>query len=417
MESTGRVTDPRMRGFRTRASVAEVLAWIDASIGRLGEEAVGLAHAAGRVLAGPVRAGVSVPHFDRAAMDGYALRGEETHGSDPYNPAVFRVIGAARPGRPFDADVRPGEAVEIATGALLPRGADAVAMVETTRGVEGGSVAVFEPVAVGRHIGRVGEDVEEGAIVFEAGRVLRPQDLGVLSAIGCPSVRAVRRPRVRIVVTGDELLPAGSAPRGSCIPDMNSPMLAALAARDGASVEIIGPLRDDRELLRGAVDAAALESDLVLITGGSSTGPEDHAPSLVAELGQLVVHGVAIRPASPFGLGLIGGVPVALLPGNPVSCLCAYDFFAGRIARRLAGRAADWPYRLEPRPLSVKLDSVLGRTDYVRARLDEDGRVEPIAVSGASVLSSTTRADGFVVVTPDLEGLPAGATVDLWRYD
>jgi molybdopterin molybdotransferase len=153
----------------------------------------------------------------------------------------------------------------------------------------------------------------------------------------------------------------------------------------------------------------------VLISGGSSTGPEDHAPALVAELGDLPIHGVALRPASPAGLGWIGDVPVALLPGNPVSCLCAYDFFAGRIIRRLGGRPPDWPYRSVDRSLATKLVSVLGRVDYARVRL-VDNRVEPLAISGASILSSTTRADGFVVVPADLEGYPAEAAVKVWLY-
>ena len=161
---------------------------------------------------------------------------------------------------------------------------------------------------------------------------------------------------------------------------------------------------------------AAASAELVLVSGGSSTGPEDHAPGLVARLGSLDVHGVALRPASPTGLGFIQGVPVVLLPGNPVSCLCAYDLFAGRIVRKLAGRPVSWPYRSIERPLARKLTSDLGRLDYVRVRLVGES-VEPMATSGASILSSTTRADGFVLVPADLEGYPAGATVTVWLYD
>jgi molybdopterin molybdotransferase len=179
---------------------------------------------------------------------------------------------------------------------------------------------------------------------------------------------------------------------------------------------VVGPLADDRDALEETLAGAAGRSDLVLVSGGSSTGPEDHAPGLVAKLGTLDVHGVALRPASPTGLGFIGGVPVVLLPGNPVSCLCAYDLFAGRIIRRLGGRPPDWPYRSVQRPLRQKLSSAVGRTDYARVRL-VDGSVEPMAISGASILSSTTRADGFILVPGDLEGYPAGALVTVWLYD
>jgi molybdopterin molybdotransferase len=197
---------------------------------------------------------------------------------------------------------------------------------------------------------------------------------------------------------------------------MNAPMLAALVARDGGLARVVGPLPDRRALIRTAIADAATASDALLVSGGSSTGPEDHAPGLVAELGELTIHGVAVRPASPTGLGFVGGVPVLLLPGNPASCLCAYDLFGGRIVRRLGGRPADWPYRAVERPLSRKLVSEVGRVDYARVRL-VDGRAEPLSVGGASILSSTTRADGFVLVPADLEGYPEGAAVTVWLYD
>ncbi len=407
--------DPRDRGFRDRTSVAAVLALIDARVGPIGVEAVDLASASGRVLAAVAIATGPVPLFDRAAMDGFALRGEETFGAEAYTPAVFRCVGRSRPGRPCDVEVGPGLAVAIATGAPMPRGADAVAKVESTR-VDGEAVQVFEAVPPGRHVSRRGEDVGAGEAVLSPGRVLRPQDLAALSAIGLARVEVVGRPRVVVLVTGDELLPPGTLAEGCSIADANSPMLAALVARDGGIARVVGPLPDERSTLRAALVEAARSADLILVSGGSSTGPEDHAPGLVAELGELAVHGVAIRPASPAGLGFLGTVPVALLPGNPVSCLCAYDFFGGRALRRLAGRPADWTYRPVVRPLSRKLASPVGRVDYARVRLTDAG-VEPMAVGGASILSSVTRADGFVVVPADLEGYPAGAEVTAWLYD
>jgi molybdopterin molybdotransferase len=404
-----------MRGFRVRAAVEDVVALIDGRVGTLTGKTVPLRAASGRVLADAVVASSPIPGFDRAAMDGYAVRGEETYGADPYTPALFRRVGQARPGRAFPGQVGRGEAVEIATGAPLPDGADTVVPVELTR-PEGDSIAVTEAVPVGRHIGRKGEDVTAGTVVLPAGRVLRPQDLGVLSGLGIARVEVYRRPRVTILVTGDELLPPGSPPVDHLFADMNSPMLAALVRRDGGIPRVVGPLPDRREALRDALVAALETSDTLLVSGGSSTGPEDHAPGLVAELGELPVHGVALRPASPTGLGFIGGTPVVLLPGNPVSCLCAYDLFAGQVVRRLGGRPPDWPYRPVVRPLAHKLVSALGRVDYARVRL-VDGHVEPLAVSGASILSSTTRADGFVIVPADLEGYPEGAELTVWLYD
>ncbi len=404
-----------MRGFRRRSSVEEVVALIGRRVEPLEAESVPLSQAAGRVLAAEILAAAPVPPFDRAAMDGYAVRGEETFGADLYNPAVFQIVGRSRPGLAFQGVVGPGQAAEIATGAPLPDGADAVVKVEATE-AEGSSVRVVEPTPPGRNVGRIGEDIAAGTVVLPAGRILRPQDLGVLSALGYPAVPATRRPVVAVIVTGDELLPAGSPSRGHRIADMNSVMLAALIARDGGIARVVGPLPDDRETLRAAIVEAAATADAVLISGGSSTGPEDHAPGLVAELGELVAHGVALRPASPAGLGFLGRVPAVLLPGNPVSCLCAYDFFAGPVVRLLGHRPAAWPYRSVERPMAHKLASAIGRVDYARVRIGPDG-VEPLAISGASILSSTTRADGFVVVPADLEGYAAGASVVVWLYD
>lgn len=412
---TGQPHDPRMRGFRARWSVAEVHALIAARVRMLGAEAVGLFEAGGRVLAAEVVAGSPVPAFDRAAMDGYAVRGEETFGCSAYNPAVFTLVGVARPGRPCAAAVGPGEAVEIATGSSLPEGADAVVKVESTA-TDDRFVSVTEPTPPGKHVGHRGEDLAAGTVVLAAGRVLRPQDLGILSAVGRRTASVVKRPRVTVVVTGDELLEPGAPAHGCRIADSNSVMLAALVGRDGGSVRVVGPVRDDPRLVREAVVAALEASDALIVSGGSSTGPEDHAPGVVAELGELVAHGVGLRPASPTGLGFVRGIPVLLAPGNPVSCLCAYDFFGGSIVRLLGGRARDWPYRRLVLPMGRKLASVVGRVDYARVRV-EGGRVEPLAISGASVLSSTTRAAGFVVVPADLEGYPEGAEVTVWFYD
>jgi molybdopterin molybdotransferase len=196
--------------------------------------------------------------------------------------------------------------------------------------------------------------------------------------------------------------------------DSNSVMLRALAERDGGITNVLPLLPDRREVVRDAMGQST--ADVLLVSGGSSVGQEDHAPALLAELGELCVHGVALRPASPTGLGFIGARPVFLLPGNPVSCLCGYDLFAGRAIRRLGGRSAEMPYRAESLPLAGKISSAVGRVDYARVRI-RDGQAEPLAVSGASILRTTTQADGFVLVPRDSEGYPSGAIVTVYRYD
>jgi molybdopterin molybdotransferase len=408
--------DIRMRGFPSRTEVEAVVTLLQQRVAPLQTETVELPEAAGRVLAASVTAEAPVPGFDRAAMDGYALRGQETFGADAYNPLDFDVVGESLPARAFLGQVQAGQAVRIMTGAPVPAGADAVLQAEAAEEVtvsERRRVRVREAVPPGRHVGRIGEDIAAGTVVLRAGRALRPQDVGVLASLGATPVPVVRRPTVALLVTGDELLPCGAKPRGHRIVDSNSVMLAALVRRDGGLPSVVEMLADRAEAIQAALQAAT--QDVVLLSGGTAVGVEDHAPRVLAALGELCVHGVALRPASPTGVGFLGRRPVFLLPGNPVSCLCAYDLFAGPTLRLLGGHGWEIPYRRRRLPLARKIASMVGRVDYARVQIRAD-QVEPLAVSGASLLSSTTRADGFVLVPAELEGYAPGEEVVVYLY-
>ena len=403
-----------MHGFARRHTVQAALAWLDAQLRPLEAEDVSLRDAAGRVLATEITSDLDIPGFDRATMDGYAVVADSTEGASPYNRVALTVVGDALPGVPFARAVRHGEAVRIMTGAPMPTGSDAVLPAESVEVDDSASdrIAALAAVTPAKNVGHRGEDIVAGTTVLDAGRALRPQDIGVLSSIGLDRVSVIRRPNVRLVITGNELLPSGSRPQGYHITDANGPMLAALAERDGAVVEFPGLVRDDAEAIRAALHS---DADAIVVSGGSSVGIEDLAPMLVATHGTLAIHGIAMRPSSPTGMGTIGRRLIFLLPGNPVSALCAYDFFAGRAIRAWGGRSKEWPYRRVRARLTRKISSPIGRLDYARVRLNDD-RVEPLSVAGASVLSSTTRADGFVIVDDDSEGFPANADVDVWLY-
>ncbi len=403
--------DVRMRGFASRTPVETALQWIDAHTAVGGHERVAIARLAGRVLAETVVSSVDVPAFARAMMDGYAVRAADTAGASPYNRLPLNVVDTSLPGHPARTQLQPGQAITIMTGAALPEGADAVLPAEQTQREDGRVFALGE-VSPYKHVGQPGEDIPQGSTVLSP-RKLRPQDVGLLASIGRDAARVIRLPRVRIVVTGNELLPAGSRPRGCQIVDSNSPMLAALVLRDGGVLNPYEIVPDDPDAILAAMQDAA---DVVLVSGGSSVGQEDHAPRLLAQHGELAIHGIAMRPSSPAGMGCLGDRLVFLLPGNPVSCLCAYDFFAGRAIRALGGLPRTWPYRSTRKTLRRKLVSAIGRLDYARIALVED-QVEPLAISGAAVLSSTTRADGFVVVPENSEGFPPGSEVEVWLYD
>lgn len=402
-----------MAGFPRRVRVEQAIGWVQSQTGALPAEIVPLDELAGRVLAQDVVSAFEVPCFDRAMMDGFAVQAADTAGASPYNRLRLAIAGTVLPGSEPSPSVKvsPGKAVKVMTGAAMPVGADAVLPVEQAE-LSGDEVYALEGVAPGKNIGSRGEDIARGSVVLNSGRRLRPQDLGVLSSIGVRETAVVRQPKVCILITGNELLVAGSTPSGNRITDANGPMLAALVRRDGGIATNPGIVPDDPSAILAAMRS---DADVVLVSGGSSVGQEDHAPVLLAEHGELAIHGIAMRPSSPTGMGRLDGRLVFLLPGNPVSCLCAYDFFAGLAIRRLAGRPDHWPYVQTRLKLRRKLVSTVGRVDYARVRIVA-GSVEPIAISGASILSSTTRADGFVVVPEDSEGYAAGAEVNVWLY-
>ena len=407
-----RPTDVRMKGFARRWTVEQCFHWIDSTTQVLEAELAGLQAAAGRVLAADVISQIDVPHFSRAMMDGFAVIGNDTAGASTYNPLRLNVLGQSLPGDPYPGTVTPGTTIRIMTGAPMPQGADAVLPVEQTV-IEDGSILVQGEVAPEKHVGVPGEDIQSKTRVLARQRRLRAQDLGVLSSIGVSQIPIDKKPRVRLVITGNELLPPGSTPENHQITDANSPMLSALIERDGGEVLHPGIIPDDPDRLLSALET---DADVVIVSGGSSVGQEDHAPRLLAEHGTLEIHGVAMRPSSPSGMGTLGNRLVFLLPGNPVSCLCAYDFFAGRAIRTMAGLSPDWPHRQVELPLARKLVSTVGRTDYARVSIEGD-EVEPISISGASVLSSTTRADGFVIIPEDLEGYARDSMVAVYLYE
>ncbi len=405
-----------MKHQHSKTSVSDALSFLDSQLAarKPDTEEISVLAANDRVLAESVFSEVNIPSFRRSMMDGFAVCSADVAESQSA-AVILAIAGESFPGREWQGTLRSGQAVRIMTGAPVPEQADAVIPIELVT-VQGCSVTVSQPIPPGKNVARPGEDIDEGDIVAVAGRRLRPQDVGLLASIGCSRLNVVSRPRVGLVITGNELLPAGTRPTGHRIADSNGPMLAALVERDGGTVIRDGLTPDTPAAIRDALsDALQGRADILLVSGGSSAGDEDYAPDIIQELGELPIHGIAIRPGAPAGLGRAGRCLVFLLPGNPVACLFAYDLFAGRAVRTLAGRQSQWPYRTVSAVLESTLRSARGRTDYARIRLAESQAI-PIAVSGSSVLSSTTKADGFLLIPADVEELPAGAVVQVWLY-
>jgi molybdopterin molybdotransferase len=404
--------DIRMRGFATRHDVDEALAILAQRIIALPSEVIPLDEALGRVLAEDIVATLDVPHFDRSAVDGYGVRARDTFGASDYNPIPLTLKGEIFPGHALNLALGANEAVRIMTGAPLPAGADAVVMAEYAE-EDGGYVNILQPISPFKNVGRVGEDIRRGDVVLARGRRLRPQDLGVLASIQVAQIAVYRRPTVALIITGNELVQVGEPLTGCQIVDSNSLMLAGLCRRLGAVPARKGIIGDDYQAIKDTIQKAT--EDVVIITGGTSVGAEDFAPLIIQELGELMVHGVAMRPSSPVGFGFIQRQPIFLIPGNPVSALVAFDAFVGPTLQRMQGLPPAYPYAKVRGILTRKIASAIGRVDFVRVRCTAAG-VEPLRVTGASILSSTTRADGFVIVDKNSEGLDEGQEVEVYVY-
>jgi molybdopterin molybdotransferase len=400
------MSDPRRSGFteRTRLAAArERLLAVD-PIDRT--ERVPLSAADGRVVAAPVDAVRDVPHYARAAMDGWAVRAEDTFGASDRSPAVLRRADA----------VGPDAAERVHTGSELPDGADAVVMVEATSPV-GDELEVFDAVAEGENVAPVGEDVEAGQRLYGPGDRLRPSDLGLLKATGVDVVEAVGVPEVAVVPTGEELVQADPAP-GEVV-ETNRFTVSRLAERWGADVTRRDIVTDDPEALRAAVERD-LTRDVVVTTGGSSVGDRDLVPEVVDDLGEVVVHGVALKPGHPVALGRVDDVSVVMLPGYPVAAIVNAVQFLRPLVEHL-GRMPRRPLPTREATLARKIRSEPGVRTFVRVKLtDTDDGLEatPTRASGAGVLSSVALADGWVVVPESREGIPEGETVPVehWEY-
>lgn len=391
--------DPRLRGFADRVTLERAQAWIDGRAVRLPPVEVDAAVAAGRVLAAPVVAAADHPPAPRAGEDGYAVRAADTVGASTYNPLSLRPEGAAGP-------LGPGAAALVAAGTSLPQGADAVLGFDAAQEA-GGGVECIAPAAPGGGVEARGRQARAGAILAAAAQRLRAQDAAWLASLGVARVSAVGRPRIRIAVAG------AKREGGAAAPDAHLLLLAALVARDGGELEPVPVASGLRDALRRALAPPA--PDLVIVTGRTGAGPDDDAPGALAELGELAIHGVALRPGGSAALGTLAGITAALLPGDPLACLVVYELIAGRLVRAAAGLAPGLPHRRRDARLARKLVSTVGVTEVCQVRLAA-GEAEPLGAHDFGGLATAARADGFVVVPAPLEGYPAGEAVTVHEY-
>jgi molybdopterin molybdotransferase len=386
-------------------------------------ETVALDAALGRVLAHDVVAGETLPSFARSTMDGYAVRAADTHGATEQSPAYLRLVDDVPTGVVPKVAVRPREAVRIHTGAMIPPGADAVVIVEDTNlhpaAASGqAEVEVLDAAASGDNILTVGEDVQAGTVAIPAGRRLRAADVGGLAALGVVRVTVRARPRVAIVSTGDEVVPAGATPGPAQVRDVNGATVAAVVAQAGGVAVPRGIVPDDAAALEHALRAALADADAVVLSAGSSVSVRDLTAQVVARLGApgVLVHGIAIKPGKPTVLALCDGTPVVGLPGNPASALVVAWRLVRPLVRLLGGERDDGlgDQRETSAVLDVPLPSRPGREEFVPCTLARDtaGALHATPVFGVSNLIFTLiRADALIAVPLDRSGLAAGETV------
>ena len=373
---------------------------------RLGDEGVQLGSALGRVLAEDVESPIPVPPFDTSGMDGFAVVAGPA--------AELEVVAESRAGHPADVRIEPGTAARISTGAVLPEGADAVVPVERVEEVEGGRVRVpaAEP---GANVRRAGEDVRAGDVVLRAGVVLGPAELGVAASVGRASLRCARRPRVAVLVTGDELTPPGEPLRPGGIYSSNGFSLAAQVERAGGEVTGRTTVPDDREGTRGALAAALEAADVVVVSGGVSVGPHDHVKGALAELGvEEHFWGVSLRPGKPTWFGTRDGVLAFGLPGNPVSAMVTFQLFVRPALAALQGAPPD--ARRTAATLGEPVARNAQREQAIRVSLrdGDSGLVaHPTGAQGSHVLTSMLGADGLALIAPGEGEAAAGERVEV----
>ncbi len=413
-------------GVVTREEVLQIL---DARFGipLLSSEEIFLSNALGRILSGDIASPEDLPEFDRSTMDGYAVRSADTFGAAESRPALLNVVGEILMGTVAGRGIAKGEAMKIATGGALPTGADAVVMFEHTQPVDSTSIEVVKPVAPLENVIQTGDDIRKGELILPAGRRIRPQDMAALAGIGIMRISVFEKPKVAIISTGNEIVPADTVPARGKIRDSNSYNVEGLITQAGGVPVRKGIIPDEYNRLKEMLAASIEDCRIVLMTGGSSVGAADLTAKVINDMGQpgVLVHGVSIKPGKPLIIGLIGTsrgqVPVFGLPGHPVAVNICFELFVKPVLGRLTGEVPHpaleglSPFRTVTARLARSIASSPGREDHVRVTLEKkDDGLWARPVFGASGLISTlVKAVGTVVVPANKIGIESGEEVEV----
>jgi molybdopterin molybdotransferase len=377
-----------------------------------GQETVPLGMASGRVLAADVHSDTDIPGFDRSVVDGYAVRAADTIGANDAIPAILLGKGRVEMGHLPQSAIRPGECIYVPTGGVLPAGSDAMVMVENAEQA-GDDVLIKKPVSFGENVLLHNEDFSKSDIVLGCGRRLSAQDMGVLAAAGCSVVPVYKKPVFGVISTGNELVPVTEVPRAGQVRDSNSFMVGAFVHEHGCIPLHYGIVGDDRTVLRAILKKAAGECDAILISGGSSKDDRDMAASLIGELGEVIVHGIAISPGKPTIIGRAANTPVIGLPGHPASAFVVLVAIVSHLLDTMAGDR--YPQtRTAPARLDRNIPSQKGREDYIRVEVREGIATPLFGKSG--LLNTLVKSNGVIRIPAECEGLETGAIVEVLMW-
>ena len=400
-----------MRPIRDTISLDEALATIlEAGAPVTRTERIGLEEAGGRVIAVSPASAMDVPPFDRAAMDGYAVRAEDTFGAGRFNPKVLRCIEKVHTAQIATRPVGAGECIQIATGAPMPAGSDAVVMVEETERVAGSDdVRVQTPVYPRQHVGRRAADIAVGQPVLCAGDELNPSRIGALAAVGTMEVEVYARPRIAILSTGNEIVQPGEPLGPGQIYDINRFTLSAIISAHGGVAVVLPTAEDTIEALSATIDSALAE-DLLVFSGGSSVGERDLILDVLVTRGEVIFHGVAVKPGKPTVFGQVDGKPVIGMPGYPTSCLSNGYLLLVPMLRRMA-RLPEYRPQIVRVPLARRIVSTTGRHQFYTVRIADGSAVPAFKASGD--ITSMAHADGYLEIPAQVDIVEAGELVDV----
>lgn len=412
-----------MEGFKTLTSVEKALQILRGVLEKIEKKEVvdvPLMESLNRVSGEDIYAPFDLPLFDRSAVDGYAVIAEETFSASPSNPMFFRVVGSLMPGDEAGLiKIDRGEAVEVMTGAPIPLNANAVVMAEDAKEVKPGLIEVYKQVHPLQNVSRRGEDFEAGKLVVRKGTKIKPWHIGALASFNITHVKVFSKPRIGILSTGRELVELGSEIKQGKIVNSSKAMLKALVDSCGGEPVDLGNVDDDVELIVEKLKNGLKTCDVLITTGGTSIGRRDLVPEAVSLLGEVLVHGIAMRPGRPTGFGLVRRKPVFMLSGFPVAALIGFNLFVKPTINALLGAVADPAPKIIGR-LTRRVASLTGMRSFVRVRVSkyEDSYiVEPLRMTGSGLLSTLTEANGLLEIPENMEGYEQGEEVEVELFD